>query len=147
MSNTSPMPGRPNPDDLPHDETGDALRRLLASGADFSLPHAIDFRFALPDEAAGAEFAHEAATRGYKTSLAQRDEAADDGPPTWICTCTVSMLPAHADIEERESDLEALAAPLGGWCDGWGAFAVCRDDLGQHDRSMWSRISVHFRHE
>jgi regulator of RNase E activity RraB len=105
--------------DLPNDANGDVLRRMLADGADLSKPHDIDFFIAAPNEQAGSAIASAAEQQGFSVDLDKDEEAAD-----WTVCCSRSMVPDHAAITQTEQQLDALARPLGGWIDGWGAFPV-----------------------
>jgi regulator of RNase E activity RraB len=101
----------------PPDEDGDALRRLAAGGNDMARPMEIDFSIAVPDEPAAQRVAEAAVGRGFRVEVYFDEE---DG--SWSVYCTRRMLATHAGVVAVQQELEALCAPLGGTCDGWGTF-------------------------
>jgi regulator of RNase E activity RraB len=104
-------------DTYPQDSDGDALRRVADMGADMSKPMPIDFHIAIPNENAGIAIAARAEKLGYSTKI-WRDS--DDGE--WTCDCTKIMLATYEGVISSQSELDELAAPIGGVADGWGTF-------------------------
>lgn len=105
--------------ELPHDATGDALRRLRNDGANLAKAHEIDFQVAVPNRSAGEAVMAEAEKRGFKVRLSK-----DEDGPDWTVCCTSTMVPGHGAITAVEEELDSLAKNFGGNADGWGAFPV-----------------------
>jgi len=103
--------------DYPNDADGDALRRVAATGNEMSKPMDIDFQIAVPDEAAATRVAVEAAKLGYRISIYESMPCCP-----WTCNCTRTMLAEYDAIIAVQAELDAIARPLGGYADGWGAF-------------------------
>lgn len=102
---------------FPNDADGDALRRVVRGGSDMSKPMEIDFTIDVPDEGAGRAIADRAGLLGYRTKVGHDGE--DDA---WTCYCTKLMLATYDGVVAAQEELEAISAPSGGHCDGWGTF-------------------------
>jgi hypothetical protein len=105
-------------DDFPNDDDGDALRLLVANGADLSKPIEIDFQVAMPDEQSAQEFAEIVQKLGYRAEVYDSPECS----LPWTCECTLTMLATYDRIVAVQAKLAELAKPLGGYPDGWGSF-------------------------
>jgi len=105
------------PDEIPRDATGDALRRVLGDGSDLSLVMKIDFHVAVPDEIAGAVVASRVLELGFDAEVVK-----DDRPGAWTVWCSRTMVPSHAAITAIERELDEISRPHGGHADGWGTF-------------------------
>lgn len=103
--------------DLPHDADGDALRRLLATGSDLSLPMTIDFAMSAPNELAASRFSLVAQALGFQTDVDQDDESGE-----WTCYCSKHMVATHAAVVTAQHELALEGAPFGVRADGWGSF-------------------------
>jgi hypothetical protein len=77
----------------------------------------IDFHIAAPDEPTARAVAKAAAKLSYHTSVS-KDASRDQ----WTTTCTTRMVLTLDTLAAIESELQALAKPLGAWTDGWGTF-------------------------
>lgn len=104
---------------LPDDGDGNALRRLLRDGSDFSKPHEIDFHIAVKTKEAGQAIGPLAAEEGFHAKLVKDDEG-----PDWTLWCTIDMRPDYDEIVRISDRLNELARPHGGSLDGWGTFTV-----------------------
>lgn len=104
---------------FPNDENGDVLRRMHKSGDDLSKPRGIDFTVVLPDKTAVQAFGDRFHDLGYQVS-AEKSNTVPELP--WDVVVTKFMAPTHAGITQFESELHAVAGPLGGRNDGWGCF-------------------------
>jgi len=102
--------------DYPKDDDGDVLRLLAKHGADMSRTMDIDFQIAVPDEKSGVSIAELATERGYKTTLYQDEESGE-----WTCECTKSMLATYDTVTLGQKELNQIAQPYNGKCDGWGS--------------------------
>jgi regulator of RNase E activity RraB len=107
--------------DYPDDSDGDALRRVAASGGDMSKPMDIDFQIAVSDEATAKRVADKAAELGYRTSIYVIDDYERSGYP-WTCECTTAMIPTYTSLIAAQTELDAIANPLGACVDGWGTY-------------------------
>jgi len=105
-------------DDFPNDDDGDALRLLVANGADLSKPIEVDFQVAMPDERSAQEFARIVRKLGYRAEVYDSPECS----LPWTCECTLTMLATYEGIVAAQAKLAELAKPLGGYPDGWGSF-------------------------
>ncbi|MDG3004603.1 ribonuclease E inhibitor RraB [Paludisphaera mucosa] len=101
-------------DDYPDDEDGDALRRVADLGVDMKRPMEIDFFVAVPSREAGEAFAQEAVQIGFLVEVFH-----DEDEDAWDCLCTSEMLPTHENVAAARRELDDLARPFGGLCDGW----------------------------
>jgi regulator of RNase E activity RraB len=106
----------------PNDADGDALRRVAADGSDMSRPMEIDFAVAVPSQAAGERVAAEAKRLGFTVKLVP--DACEEEPDasSWSCYCTKTMVPEYDSLLDVQRQLNDIAAPCGGWSDGWGTF-------------------------
>jgi hypothetical protein len=101
----------------PDDADGDALRGVAGSGSDMALPMVIDFSVGAPDETAARALAAAVEPFGFDPSIY---ESPDDG--SWTVSCSKSMLATYAGVVATRAQLNKIARPYGGSCDGWGSF-------------------------
>jgi regulator of RNase E activity RraB len=85
-------------------------------------PMSIDFAIAAPSEEAGERIAAEARRLGFSVKVVP--DACDEEPDasSWSCYCTKTMIPAYDALLQVQRQLDDIAAPWGGWSDGWGTF-------------------------
>ena len=102
--------------DIPSDENGHVLRRMVEHGDDLTVPRPIDFEHVLPNSRAAEEMARRARDLGFEARVLRRGLLSRGRD----VTCTREMLPTHAAITETERALAAVARELGGHEDGWG---------------------------
>lgn len=101
----------------PNDADGDALRRVAEDGSDMSRPMSIDFMVAVPDEPSGQAVAQRAQESGFATSVSGDEESGE-----WTCYCTRVMHATYEGVTAAQAQLDQLAKPSRGYCDGWGTF-------------------------
>jgi len=101
----------------PRDADGDALRRVVDSGADMSRPMVIDFSVKVPDEKTARHLAELVEARGFDPSISE-----NDGSSSWSVHCSKSMLATYDGVVAVQAELNVLAAFHGGLCEGWGTF-------------------------
>jgi Regulator of ribonuclease activity B len=101
----------------PTDADGDALRKVVESGADMSRPMVIDFSVAVPDEGSARQVAEIVATRDFDPSIYE-----DNDKGSWSVYCSKSMLATYDGVVAVQAELNGLVAPLQGRCDGWATF-------------------------
>lgn len=106
-----------NGDELPHDSDGDAIRRVIGSGADLSRPMLIDFAVAVPYQAAGQKIAEIVSKRGYTP-----DVCFDEKTQKWTCYCSRTMLLTHEGLRSTQQELAEIGEPFESFPDGWGTF-------------------------
>ncbi len=99
---------------LPHDDDGDAIRRLENDGANLSRQMTVDFQLVVPTKAAAEKLEEYCASLGYATRL-------NDEGDQWLVECTIEMLVTYEEIVAKQADLAAAARPFGGKVDGWGS--------------------------
>ena len=104
-------------DTYPNDADGDALRRIAENGTDMTKPISIDFAVSIPDQSAGESLASKAEKLGFSTDLWQDSDSGD-----WTCYCSKTMLATYEGVVSTQAKLDELAAPLGGFSDGWGTY-------------------------
>jgi len=112
-------------DRFPDDENGQVLRYMAEQGDDLSKPRDIDFTVVMPDEDAAMTFSARFANAAYRVKV---NESCALPELPWDIVVVKHMLPTHAGIMDFESELDAIAAPLGGRNDGWGCFQQLEND-------------------
>lgn len=104
----------------PHDDNGDALRRMEAQGEDLSRSRDIDFTVVFPEADAAERFAEHFRNEGYAVSV-EFAETVRECPGDVVVVR--HMTPTHQSIGDFEEILQGVANTLGGRNDGWGCFA------------------------
>jgi Regulator of ribonuclease activity B len=112
--------------EFPADENGDVLCRMQESGDNLSIPRDIDFVVILTNEMAANAFVNSLAVAGYAVKV---ENSATVPELPWDAVVVRRMIPNHKAIADFESQLDAIAHPLGGRNDGWGCFE-------QHDEEV-----------
>ncbi len=110
--------------DIPDDENGDVLRRMIAKGDDLSRVRIVDFTHVFPDEASAQAFAVTVEADGLFAVIAMTGMA-DDLP--WDVVIEHPLAPNHAAVTTLELQLGEMAEKFGGRADGWGCEAVVDD--------------------
>lgn len=105
--------------DIPDDENGDVLRRMLEHGDDLSKPRNIEFCFAFTDRKQALDFAAIVDEHDLEVSISSYDER--NG---WQVIVTRHMIPTHREITQLEISLAKRAESAGGQADGWGCLQV-----------------------
>lgn len=100
----------------PNDADGDALRNVVESGADMSLPMVIDFAVAVADERTARSVAELVVAHGFDPSISEDDSG------SWSVYCSKSMLATYDGVVSVQAQLNELLSPHGGSCDSWGTF-------------------------
>jgi len=103
--------------ELPNDADGDAMRRVFGNGSDPTRPMAIDFSIDVPNRQVGDAIACQTKVLGYFSVVDQ-----DDKSGSWTCYCTKAMVLTYEGVVAAQAELNRIAQPLGGYCDGWGTF-------------------------
>ncbi len=80
-------------------------------------PMEIDFTVDVPSAITGKAIPERAALLGYRTKVAH--DAEEDA---WACYCTKVMRATYDGVVGAQAELDAISAPFGGHCDGWGTF-------------------------
>ena len=111
--------------ELPDDENGDVLRRMVARGDDLSRPRIVDFTQVFPTEVAARAFATKAEAEGL-FAVVEMTETADDLP--WDVVVEHALAPSHAAVTALELRLAEMAESFGGRADGWGCESVIGDE-------------------
>lgn len=102
---------------IPDDADGDAIRRIIADGSDVSRPMLVDFQIACPDQAGAKAIASKIPSSEFSIRI-----YSDADGNNITCECSKEMLLDHSDLLRIQKQLNDIAAPLGGWSDGWGTF-------------------------
>jgi Regulator of ribonuclease activity B len=103
--------------EIPSDADGDAMRRVLAHGADITRPMLIDFQIDCPDVESAKAIASRVPPEEFSTKIYTDSE---DGSVT--CECSRQMLLAYAEMIRIQQQLTTIARPFGGFCEAWGTF-------------------------
>jgi hypothetical protein len=111
--------------ELPDDENGDILRRMIAHGDDLSRPRIVDFTQVFPDEASAQAFADRVRLEGLVAEV-ERTDVAEDLP--WDVVIEYPLAPSHTAIAALELKFSKLAGRFGGRIDGWGCENVVADE-------------------
>jgi hypothetical protein len=106
-----------NIQDIPDDDTGQAIKRWAAEGSDLTKPMEIDFFLAVDNELLGSKVSSEPDLAGFNVSVEKDDETG-----RWTCYCTKTMIPDYPTIIEFEALLTAVAKRLGVGYEGFGSF-------------------------
>lgn len=93
---------------FPDDADGNALKLIHEQGANFRIPHVVDFFIAVPDKASGEKILRLIEKHGYNCSLEFGDEKG------WTCYCSKSMMLVYEDIIRVQEILDELSKPYGG---------------------------------
>lgn len=107
--------------EIPNDENGDALRRMIAQGDDLSRPRMVDFTQVFPTEAAAKAFAAKAEAEGMFT-FTEMTETSESLP--WDVVVEHPLSPSHGALTTLELKLAEMAEGFGGRADGWGCETV-----------------------
>jgi len=105
--------------DFPHDENGEVLRQMKLGGDNLDTPRDINFSVIFSDEMSAENFRKLIEEFGCGATI---DGVEYGNEYIWDVTVVKNMVPTHGGIGQFESELEALARPLGGKNDGWGCF-------------------------
>ena len=111
--------------ELPDDENGDVLRRMVAKGDDLSRPRIVDFTHVFATEAAAKAFATKAEAEGL-FAVVEMTETAESMP--WDVVIEHTLAPSHAAVTALELRLAEMAEGFGGRADGWGCESVIGDE-------------------
>lgn len=103
--------------DYPNDSDGDSLRRVRDGGSDMSAPMTIDFSVSVPNESAARAVAEIVEESGFDPSISD-----NEGRGSWSVYCSMTMLATYESVTAVKAQLNELAKPLGGVCDGWATF-------------------------
>jgi hypothetical protein len=103
--------------DIPNDADGDAMRRVIAGGADITRPMVIDFEIDCPDIESARAIASRVPAERFTTRI-----YTDPTSRNVTCECSRKMLLNHADLQRIQEELTLIAKPSGGCCEAWGTF-------------------------
>lgn len=106
-----------NVQNIPDDDTGQAIKRWARDGSDLSRPMKIDFFVKVPDEAAGSRLSSDLALADFSISIEKDDESG-----RWTCYCAKTMIPDYQSIIDVEALLATVANRHGAQCDGFGSY-------------------------
>jgi hypothetical protein len=101
----------------PLDADGDSLRRVAEHGSDMSRPMLIEYSIGVPDELRAQRIAELTRIQGFDVTL-----STDEGAGSWSVYCAKTMLATYDGVVAVQAQLDDLARPHGGNCDGWGTF-------------------------
>ena len=104
---------------IPNDENGAILRRMISKGDDLSEPRIMDFCFIFPQRKQALAFAELVDERDFEICISYYS-----GREMWQAKVHRYMIPTHGDITALESDLTIRAERVGGEADGWGCMTV-----------------------
>lgn len=110
---------------IPNDDNGDVLRRMLSHGDDLSKPRDIDFNHVFQSERDASIFCEASKRIGFdRMSYRYWEEGS-----AWDVLVKIFMIPSHSEITEIELTLDTLAKKFGGRADGWGCLQPeCNED-------------------
>ena len=106
-----------NIQDIPDDDTGQAIKRWAMEGSDLNEPMKIDFFINVADEVIGSQLSVNPALSDFKVFVER-----DDDTGRWTCYCTITMIPDYRAIINIETLLADVAKGLGAGYDGFGSF-------------------------
>ncbi len=116
---------------FPNDDDGGLLQMLHEHDIDLSQPMDLEFGVHCPDEAAALKIEQVLQDAGYKAHALYDEGDLEEGEamtpdnedswPYWAVVAFINMVPECTEIQRIQAHLQALAGPLGGTSDGWGA--------------------------
>lgn len=112
-------------EEYPDDVDGEVLKIIADDGNDMSKPMEVDFHVAAPTEEVAEKIAEAAEKLGYETFI-DFDDGSDDEDldeeitEPWTCTCQKNLILTYDSVMAAQSELDAIARPIGGYADGWG---------------------------
>ena len=89
----------------------------MESGSDLSQPMSIDFTIEAPDEPAARLIAKLVSAQGFDPSISD-----NGGKSIWSVYCSKFMLATYDGVVAARAQLNDIARPHGGRCDGWETF-------------------------
>jgi regulator of RNase E activity RraB len=113
--------------DYPDDLDGEVLRMIAEDGHDMTQPMDVEFHVAAATEEVAEKIAEAAVELGYEAFIdfddgSDDEEVEDEITEPWTCTCRKAMVLEYDAIMASQSELDAIARPMGGYADGWGTF-------------------------
>lgn len=115
----------------PDDADGEVLAQLAEHGIDMTQPLQLEFMIAADGDESAEAIRQALKKKGYDATIeydeGEPDEEgnvdADDEEfgPSWTVYVHRRMVPDYDAIIKIQQDLDAVAEPLGGYSDGWGA--------------------------
>lgn len=103
--------------DLPYDADGDAIRRIIESGADLDRPMPIDVQIIAPNSEE-AEFVEVMLLKaGFRVKKLFHHDTQD-----WDVIGTKDLILSYEAVIRLQSDAEQLLENLESSVDGWGSF-------------------------
>ena len=103
--------------DIPDDNTGQAIKRWAGEGSDLAKPMKIDFLVDVADDVMGARVLSDPVLADFNVSVERDDETG-----RWTCYCTKTMVPDYRAIVGIEAVLTAVAKRHGAGYEGFGSF-------------------------
>lgn len=91
------------------------LQLLKKRGSNLRKSHAIEYYVYFKTKAAARKARLLLRKKGFHVEL-----LTDSSGKRWICLSIREMPPRYEAIQKAKRQLDRLAKPLGGWCDGWG---------------------------
>jgi hypothetical protein len=108
---------------IPNDENGDVLRRMIKNGDDLSQPRMMDFCYIFPERRQALAFAEIVDDKDLNVCISYNKER-----DMWDAIVKRYMIPTHTDITTFELSLATHAELVGGEADGWGCMTVKKVD-------------------
>ena len=104
---------------IPDDENGSVLKRMVARGDKLDKPRMIDFCFVFSTREDALKFAAIVDEIDLEVCLSYYE-----GRSMWQAIVKKFMIPEHAEIGALEADLTRRAALFSGVADGWGCMRI-----------------------
>ena len=109
------------PAQIPADENGAVLRRMIGNGDDLTQPRMMDFCHIFPQRRQALVFAGMVDDRTLRVCIAYNERE-----DMWDAIVQRYMIPTHPDITTLEIVLARQAESVGGKAAGWGCMTVKR---------------------
>ncbi|MBI2512525.1 MAG: ribonuclease E inhibitor RraB [Opitutae bacterium] len=109
-----------NISDIPDDENGAVLRRMLENGDDLTKPRMVDFNHVFKDEKDARLFSDAV----KEMRIGEPEVAWEEEDHQWNVIVCIFMKPEHAPITSIEKRLDTIASDFHGHADGWGCMEV-----------------------
>ena len=114
------------PSNIPNDENGDVIRRMIKNDDDLSKPRLIDFCHVFSERRQALAFAEMIDDRQLEVCISYYEKR-----DLWDVKVKRYMIPTHHEITAFEKSLAVQAELLGGEADGWGCMTVTKKPPGK----------------
>ena len=106
-------------DTPPPNSDAEVIEQLRLAGSNLEKPHPIEFFLYFPTETAAGSACDVLKSRSFSVSVRPSASTSE-----FLCLAEKPLIPTVDELNRLTSELESLAARLGGEYDGWGSPVV-----------------------